>query len=702
MYKKMEIEFAGRRLSLETGRLAKQAHGSVLAQYGDTMVLATVVSAYEARPNVDFLPLTVDYAEKTFAAGKIPGGFFKREGRPSEKEILTSRLIDRSMRPLFPKGYDCETQLIVTVLSADRENDSDVLSIIAASTALELSDIPHAGPVAAVRMGRIDGKLVVNPLVPDYENSDISIIVSAKPDTIAMLEGGARIVDEDTLLEALYMAHESMAPIFEMQQELKRLAGKPKRAFTPKELDKEILAAVKESASKAIEQALAVKEKKTRREAMHAAQAKVVAELAEGTAVRFAGRESEVLEAFDKVERTIVRQAVVDHDRRIDDRKSTEIRQLAAQVQVLPRVHGSALFTRGETQVLATATLGTSSDEQKIDALLGERYKKFMLHYNFPPFSTGEAKRYGAPGRREIGHGALAERALTPTLPDEETFPYTIRVVSEVLESNGSSSMATVCGGSLALMDAGVPVKAPVAGIAMGLIKEGDKIAVLTDILGDEDHLGDMDFKVAGTATGVTAIQMDNKVGGITKEIMHRALMQARDARLFILSVMEKAIPTARKDVSTYAPRIVTIKIKPDKIRDVIGPGGKVIRGLVEETGCKIDVEDDGSVLIAAADNTSLEKAIAMIQQITAEPEIGKIYDGVVRKIVDFGAFVEIMPGTDGLLHISQISDERVRAVEDVLHEGDEIPVKVLDVDRSGKIRLSLREARADLAKKGK
>jgi polyribonucleotide nucleotidyltransferase len=702
MYKKMEIEFAGRRLSLETGRLAKQAHGSVLAQYGDTMVLATVVSDYHPRPNVDFLPLTVDYAEKTFAAGKIPGGFFKREGRPSEKEILTSRLIDRSMRPLFPKGYDCETQLIVTVLSADRDNDSDVLSIIAASTALELSDIPHAGPVAAVRMGRVDGKLVVNPLVSDYENSDVSIVVSAKPDTIAMLEGGARIVDEDTLLEALYMAHDAMAPIFEMQQELKRLAGKPKREFKPKELDKEVLAAVKEIAGKGIEQALAVKEKKQRREAMHALQAKLVADLAEAPAARFVGRESEVSEAFEKVERTIVRQAVVEHDRRIDDRKSTEIRQLAAQVQVLPRVHGSALFTRGETQVLATATLGTSSDEQKIDALLGERYKKFMLHYNFPPFSTGEAKRYGAPGRREIGHGALAERALTPTLPDEETFPYTIRVVSEVLESNGSSSMATVCGGSLALMDAGVPIKAPVAGIAMGLIKEGEKIAVLTDILGDEDHLGDMDFKVAGTATGVTAIQMDNKVGGITKEIMRRALMQARDARLFILSVMEKAIPTARKDVSTYAPRIVTIKIKPDKIRDVIGPGGKVIRGLVEETGCKIDVEDDGSVLIAAADNTALEKAIAMIQQITAEPEIGKIYDGVVRKIVDFGAFVEIMPGTDGLLHISQISDERVRAVEDVLHEGDEIPVKVLDVDRSGKIRLSLREARADLAKKGK
>ncbi len=502
MYKKMEIEFAGRRLSLETGRLAKQSHGSVLAQYGDTVVLATVVSAYEARPNMDFLPLTVDYQEKTFAAGKIPGGFFKREGRPSEKEILTSRLIDRSMRPLFPKGYDCETQLIVTVLSADRDNDSDVLSIIAASAALEVSDIPHDGPVAAVRMGRIDGKLVVNPLISDYENSDVSIVVSAKPDTIAMLEGGARIVDEDTLLEALYLAHESMAPIFEMQRELKRLAGKPKRAFKVKELDAEIVAAVREKVGNGVVKALAIKEKKERREALHVLEEKVLTELAAtgDTAARFPGRDKEVLEAFDKLERTVVRQAVVEHDRRIDERKSNEIRQLSAQVEVLPRTHGSALFTRGETQVLAVATLGTSADEQKIDALLGERYKKFLLHYNFPPFSTGEAKRYGAPGRREIGHGALAERALTPILPDEEVFPYTIRLVSEVLESNGSSSMATVCGGSLALMDAGVPIKAAVAGIAMGLIKEGERIAVLTDILGDEDHLGDMDFKVAGTA----------------------------------------------------------------------------------------------------------------------------------------------------------------------------------------------------------
>jgi polyribonucleotide nucleotidyltransferase len=698
MYRKLEIEFAGRALSLETGRLAKQAHGSVLAQYGETMVLATVVSAYQPRPEVDFLPLTVDYQEKTFAAGKIPGGFFKREGRPSEKEILTSRLIDRSMRPLFPKGYDCETQLVVTVLSADRDNDPDTLSIIAASTALELSDIPHDGPVAAVRMGRADGKLVVNPMLGDYEKSDVAIVVSAKPDTIAMLEGGAKIVDEETLLEALYLAHSSMAPIFEMQQELKRLAGKPKRPFKVKQLDSAILSAVRQFVGNKIETALAIAGKHERRDALKALEENAVNELAQ----RFPERQGEVAEAFDKLVREQVRRAVVEHDRRIDDRKSTEIRPLAAQVQVLPRTHGSALFTRGETQVLATATLGTSSDEQKIDALLGERYKKFLLHYNFPPFSTGETKRLGSPSRREVGHGALAERALTPILPNEEEFPYTIRVVSEVLESNGSSSMATVCGGSLALMDAGVPIKSAVAGIAMGLIKEGEQVRVLTDILGDEDHLGDMDFKVAGTATGVTAIQMDNKVGGITKEIMRNALMQARDARLFILGVMQKAIATPRKEVSAYAPRIVTIKIKQDKIRDVIGPGGKVIRGLVEDTGCKIDIEDDGTVLIASSDAAQLERAISAIQAITAEPEIGKIYKGRVRKIVDFGAFVEIMPGTDGLLHISQLSNERVRRVEDVVHEGDEIMVKVLDVDRSGKIRLSLREAQQELSEKGK
>ena len=689
MHKKLEIDFCGRPLSLETGRLARQAHGAVLAQYGETVVLATVVSAYESRERVSFLPLTVDYQEKTFAAGKIPGGFFKREGRPSEKEILTSRLIDRAIRPLFPKGYDKETQVIVTVLSADRENDSDMLSLIAASAAIEVSDIPHKGPVAGVRMGRIDGKLVVNPILDLLEQSEISLVVAATPDAILMLEGSANIVDEETVLEALFGAHEAMAPVFAMQAELRGLVGKPKREFAVKTRDPVLVAAVRERVGASLEIALSSLTKKERSSALYQLEDKVALEFA----ARFPEREAELRDAYDSVVRERVRSVILDEDRRIDDRKSTDIRPLSAVVQVLPRTHGSAVFTRGETQALATVTLGTSSDEQKIDALLGERYKKFMLHYNFPPFSTGEVKFLRGPSRREIGHGALAERALTPILPSEEAFPYTIRVVSEVLESNGSSSMATVCGGSLALMDAGVPIKAAVAGIAMGLVKEGDRVRVLTDILGDEDHLGDMDFKVAGTATGVTAIQMDNKVGGVTREVMRQALHQSRDARLYVLDVMQKAIEAPRKEVSEFAPRIVTLRIKPDKIREVIGPGGKVIRGIVEETGCKIDIEDDGTVRIASADAAALQKAINTIQGITAEPEIGKIYKGTVRKIVDFGAFVEIFPGTDGLVHISQLSKERVRRVEDVLHEGDEVMVKVLDVDRSGKIRLSVREA---------
>jgi len=699
MYRKLEMQLAGRTLSLETGRLAKQSHGAVLAQYGETVVFATVVSAYKSRDKIDFLPLTVDYQEKTFAAGKIPGGFFKREGRPTEKEILTSRLIDRAMRPLFPKGYDKETQIVVNVLSIDRDNDSDTLALIATSAALEVSDIPFEGPVAAVRMGRIDGKLVVNPLISEMESSDISLVIAAKPESIMMLEGGAQVVDEEAILEALFTAHEEMRPVFELQQELRRLAGKPKRDFTKKEFDQDLLAAVRERMTPDLVQALKITGKKERNTAVYELQDKVAEELL----ARFPDRKHELEEAGEKVLRDQVRRVILDEDKRIDDRSSTEIRPLSAEVHALPRTHGSAIFTRGETQVLATVTLGTSSDEQRVDALLGERFKKFMLHYNFPPFSTGEVKFLRGPGRREIGHGALAERALAAVLPPEEDFPYTIRVVSEVLESNGSSSMATICGGTLALMDAGVPIKAPVAGIAMGLVKEGDKVRVLTDILGDEDHLGDMDFKVAGTAEGVTAIQMDNKVGGVTRDVMRQALHQARDARLFILSVMAKAIDQPRTNVSSYAPRIVTLHIKPDKIRDVIGPGGKVIRGLVEETGCKIDIEDDGTVLIASADSAAMELAISRIEAITAEPEVGRIYDGVVRKIVEFGAFVEIMPGTDGLLHISQISNDRIRRVEDVLHEGDEIKVKVLDVDRSGKIRLSLREAQADLEQqKGK
>jgi polyribonucleotide nucleotidyltransferase len=696
MYRKLEIQFAGRPLSLETGRLARQAHGAVLAQYGDTIVLATVVSAYQGRDKIDFLPLTVDYQEKTYAAGKIPGGFFKREGRPSEKEILTSRLIDRSMRPLFPKGYDRETQIIVNVLSADRDCDPDMLSLIATSAALEVSDVPHKGQVAAVRVGRVDGKFIINPKADELEYSDIALVVAAQPDSIVMLEGGAQIVDEEAILEALFFAHEEMRPIFELQEQLRSLAGKPKREFKPKVLDPEILEAVRTRVAVELEEVLKISGKKERNTAIYSLSDRAVAELAD----RFPNRNNELSEAFEKVLRERVRRVIIEQDRRIDDRSSTEIRPLSAQVQVLPRTHGSALFTRGETQALATVTLGTSSDEQRVDALLGERYKKFLLHYNFPPFSTGEVKQLRGSSRREIGHGALAERALLPVLPPEADFPYTIRVVSEVLESNGSSSMATVCGGSLALMDAGVPIKSAVAGIAMGLVKEGEQVRVLTDILGDEDHLGDMDFKVAGTSEGVTAIQMDNKVGGVNRDVMRHALHQAREARLFVLSVMEKAIPAPRTEMSTYAPRIVTLHIKPDKIRDVIGPGGKVIRGLVEDTGCKIDIEDDGTVLIASSDGAAMERAISAIEAITAEPEVGRIYRGIVRKIVDFGAFVEIFPGTDGLLHISQLSNERVRRVEDVVHEGDEIMVKVLDVDRSGKIRLSLREAQQDLQQK--
>jgi polyribonucleotide nucleotidyltransferase len=688
MFRKLEIEFHGRKLSLETGRLARQAHGAVLAQYGETVVLATVTSEYKSRDKIDFLPLTVDYVEKTFAAGKIPGGFFKREARPSEKEILTSRLIDRSMRPLFPKGYDQETQIIVTVLSADRENDPDLLSLIAASAALEISDIPHNGPVAAVRMGRVAGKIVVNPTVSQLQDSDLSIVVAAKSDSIVMLEGGARILDEEILLEALFGAHAALEPVFELQQQLKSLAGRPKREFKPKVWDENLLSAVKDKASERLEAALALGTKKERSAATYDLQDKIVAELTSA----YPDREGEIREAFDQVLKARVRRVIIEEDRRIDDRKSTDIRSLSADTNVLPRTHGSALFTRGETQALVTVTLGTSSDEQKIDALLGEYYKKFMLHYNFPPFSTGEVKFLRGPSRRDTGHGALAERALTPVLPPEDSFPYTIRVVSEILESNGSSSMATVCGGSLALMDAGVPIIAPVAGIAMGLVKEGEKVRVLTDILGDEDHLGDMDFKVAGTSAGITAIQMDNKVGGVTRDVMRQALHQARDARLFVLNVMNKALPAHRTEMSTYAPRIVTLHIKPDKIRDVIGPGGKVIRSIVEQTGCKIDIEDDGTVLVASADGDAMEKAISIIEGITAEPEIGRTYKGTVRKIMDFGAFVEILPGTDGLVHISQMSNERVRAVEDILSEGDEVMVKVLEVDRSGKIRLSMKD----------
>ncbi len=687
--KRVEIDLHGRKLSIESGRVAKQANGSVLVQYGDTVVLVTAVAAKEPREAVDFFPLTVDYQEKTFAAGKIPGGFFKREGRPSEKEVLTSRLCDRPLRPLFPDGFRCETQVIATVLSYDKENDADVLAMIGASAALEISDIPFNGPIAGVRVGRIGGNLVLNPTASQLAECDLQMIIAGSRDALVMVEGGARMLSEDVVLDALYFGHREMQPILGMQAELRSALGKPKRLVTPPELDQALSGRVRQLASPKIVEALSTPGKHERSDAVRQVRTEVIAVLAN----EFPDRERDIKTIFEHVHEEVVRAMIVSEKRRIDGRGLADIRPISAEVQVLPRTHGSALFTRGETQALVVATLGTSSDEQRIDALIGDTFKKFMLHYNFPPFSVGEVKFLRSPGRREIGHGALAERAVSAVLPDDTTFPYTIRVVSEILESNGSSSMATVCGSSLALMDAGVPIKAPVAGIAMGLIREGSDVRVLSDILGDEDHLGDMDFKVAGTSEGVTAVQMDIKIAGVTREIMRDALYQAREGRLHILRCMEQALASPRADVSSYAPRIVTLKIRQDRIRDVIGPGGKVIRGIIDETGVKIDVEDDGTIYIASADEAAMQKAVDWIHRLTAEAEVGKIYKGTVKKIMDFGAFVEILPGTDGLCHISQLAPERVAKVRDVLNEGDEVMVKVLEVDKTGKIRLSRKEA---------
>jgi polyribonucleotide nucleotidyltransferase len=688
---KVEIEFHGRRLSIETGRLAKQASGSALVQYGETVVLATAVASSSAREGIDFFPLTVDYQEKAFAAGKIPGGFFKREGRPGEKEVLTSRLIDRPIRPLFAEGFRCETQVIATVLSTDKQNDADMVALIAASAALHVSDIPFLGPIAGVRIGRRDGEFVINPLI-DEPDGDLSMVVAGSRDSIVMVEGGAKSLPEGVMLDALYAAHEAMQPVIEMQEELRRKAGKPKREVEPPQVDEKLVKAVEKQGAKKIAEALKITAKHERASAWKA----VEVEVGEKVGAKFPEREGEIRGAFDDLKKKVVRLAITKDKRRPDGRKSTDIRPISSEVQVLPRTHGSAVFTRGETQALAVATLGTSSDEQKVDALTGEYYRKFMLHYNFPPFSVGEVKFLRSPGRREVGHGALAERAISAVLPAPESFPYAIRLVSEILESNGSSSMATVCAGSLALMDAGVPIEAPVAGIAMGLIKEGDDFTILSDILGDEDHLGDMDFKVAGTAAGVTALQMDIKIRGINKKIMKQALEQARDGRLHILGEMARTLGKQRDVISMHAPRITTLKINPDKIRDLIGPGGKVIRGIIEETGVKIDVEDDGTVLIASSEGKAMERAIELVEGITVEAKVGKIYKGLVKRVVDFGAFVEILPGTDGLVHISQLAEGRVQRVTDVLKEGDEVMVKVIDIDRSGKIRLSRKEALAE------
>jgi polyribonucleotide nucleotidyltransferase len=694
MYIKESVEIGGRALSIETGKMAKQADGAVVVRYGDTMVLVTACAATTKREGMDFLPLTVEYTEKTASAGKIPGGYFKREGRPTEAEILTCRLIDRPSRPLFPKTWRFETQIIGTVLSYDKENPSDVLAMVGASASLHLSSIPWAGPFAAVRVGRIGGQFVLYPTFQQREESDLDLVVAANRDAIVMVECGANQLSEDVMIDALLFAHESCQPILDLIEKLRAAVGKTKREHVVPVKDEAILARVKDVGGAAIKTSVTVKGKHERHDAFDAAVETVKSQLAaEFVDAEGKPREKEIVSAANDLHKKLVREMVVKEGVRIDGRKTHEIRQISCEVGLLPRTHGSALFTRGETQALVTTTLGTAQDVQRIDSLLGDVTKRFLMHYNFPPFSTGEAKMMRSASRREIGHGALAERAIKAILPRFEDFPYTIRIVSETLESNGSSSMASVCGGCLSLMDCGVPIVEPVAGIAMGLIKEGEGVAVLSDILGDEDHLGDMDFKVCGTRHGITALQMDIKIQGLSREILQKALYQARDGRLFILEKMAEALAAPREELSPHAPRIFTITIKPDQIREVIGPGGKMIRAIIEQTGVAIDVEDNGTISIASPDDTSAKKAIEIIKGLTAEPEVGQFYMGMVRRIVDFGAFVEILPGTDGLIHISELDQKRVAKVTDVLKEGDEVLVKVISVDRQGKIRLSRKEA---------
>ncbi|MBI2461168.1 MAG: polyribonucleotide nucleotidyltransferase [Candidatus Rokubacteria bacterium] len=691
MVQATQLEIGGKLLQLETGRVAKQADGAVLVRYGETVVLATVVASKSPVAGADFFPLAVDYRERAYAGGRIPGGFFKREGRPVEKEILTCRLIDRPLRPLFPKGFRHEVQVIALAISADQENDPDILAMIGASAAVCLAGIPFHGPVGAVRMGLVDGQLVVNPTESQLERSALDLVVAATEDSVVMVEAGAKEVPEETMTEAIAAAHEACRGIVKIQQALVELAGKPRWPQPAVQEEPELEGRVRAAATDRVREAVLVREKLARAQAL----ARVTEEIL--TALDPDGLQTARIKGLmEKIEREEVRRVALDKGIRVDGRGVADTRPIACQVAFLPRTHGSALFTRGETQALVAVTLGTKQDEQKIEALEGGSFKPFMLHYNFPSFSVGEIRRFMGPGRREIGHGALAERAIQPVLPSKEEFPYTIRVVSDILESNGSSSMATVCGASLALMDAGVPLKAPVSGIAMGLIKEGERVAILTDIMGTEDHYGDMDFKVAGTEKGVTALQMDMKVHGVSKGIMAEALARAREARLFVLGRMREAITAPRGELSPYAPRFVTIRIRPEKIREIIGPGGKIIRGIQEQTGVKIDVEDDGRVTIFSADSRAVQQAIDIVQGICKEVELDRVYLGKVKKVVEFGAFVEVLPGTEGLLHISQIAEERTRRVEDVLREGDEVLVKVIEVDPNGKIRLSRRAALRD------
>ena len=685
MESRLQIELGGKTLMVETGKVAKQAHGSAIVRLGDTVILATAVEAKQIDEEKDFFPLMVDYREKAYAAGKIPGGFFKREGRPSEKETVSARLIDRTLRPLFPEGYFEEVQIMVMVLSSDQENDADVPGLIGASTALSISEIPFYQPVGAVRVGRLNGEFVINPTFSELENSDIDLVVAGTKDFVNMVEGECREVSEGDLLSALNFGHEKIKLIVGLQEELRAKAGKPKTKVEPPLRNSELVEAVTALGLEKIKEANRTADKLERAKRLDGLLDSVTLELLE----KFPESERKIKSILQELEKKDMRQMILNEGKRTDGRDIDQIRPITCEVGILPRTHGSALFTRGQTQSLSVATLGTKIDEQRVDDLEGESTKSYMLHYNFPPFSVGEVRFIRGPGRREIGHGALAERAIQSVIPGEEVFPYTIRIVSDILESNGSSSMATVCAGTLCLMDAGVPIKAPVAGIAMGLIKEEDKHAVLTDILGLEDHLGDMDFKVTGTRQGITAFQMDVKISGVDLSLLKEALTRAKEARLFILDVMQQTLAQPRPELSAYAPRIIILKVKPEKIGEIIGPGGKMIRSIIEQSGAKIDIEDDGSVFIASVDQKAGELAQELILKLIEEPEIGKEYSGKVKRITPFGAFVEILPGQDGLVHISELDTRRVNKVEDVLSVGDEIRVKIIGIDAEGKIRLS-------------
>lgn len=690
---KFEKNLGNQSIIIETGRMAKQADGAVTVQLGGTVVLVTAVCSKEAKEGLDFFPLTCEYQEKTYAAGKIPGGFFKREGRPSEKEILTARLIDRPIRPLFPKGFINEMQIVSIVISSDSENDSDVLAMLGASCALTISDIPFAGPIAAVRVGRLDGKFVINPTFKELTTSDIDLVVAGNRSSVLMVESGSNELSEDVILEAIKFGHKGMQPLIDLQEEMARACGKPKRKIALHEVDESLVKKVKEASVARLDEINRLNTKEQREEAMD----KLAKELIEKFVTEDSDHtEKDVKYALYEAEKEEVRKFIIEKKKRVDGRSFDEIRPIACEIGVLPRTHGSGLFTRGQTQSLSVTTLGTSADEQMIDALEGETQKSFMLHYNFPPFSVGEVRPMRGPGRREIGHGALAERSLKPVMPDKEKFPYTVRVVSDILESNGSSSMATVCASTLSLMDAGVPISSPVSGIAIGLVKEGKNSIILTDIGGVEDHYGDMDFKAAGTKNGVTALQMDLKIQGISYEVIKEALEVGKKARLFILDKMMKVIGQPKTDVSAFAPRIVVLKINPEKIGAVIGPGGKVIKKIIQDTGATVDIDDDGTVQIAGTDPKSIEMAIAIVKGITEEPEVGKIYRAKVKKIMNFGAFVEILPGKEGLVHVSELANKFVKNVEDVVKMGDEFDVKLTEIDDQGRLNLSKKQADPD------